>query len=128
MEENTTYQISTSVNDKILEIVVTGIIQRNALDRLRAEVITILRETKTKAILLDSRAAKGPHAISEAYYRARSVPLDVKTVPIAIVEPENMEYQSFYETTAANTNLMMKYFTDIEAARTWLKGRFEDRE
>jgi hypothetical protein len=115
------------VRDEIVEIVLTGKIAKHTLDRLRAEVITILREKNAKAVLADGRAVKRPNEITDAYFRARSVPLDVKILPVAIVELlENRDYQSFYETTAANTGQSMKYFTDIEAARAWLKSRLEE--
>ena len=128
MEENINYKLSTSVRDGIVEIVLTGKITKNALDRLRAEVITILREKNAKAVLVDGRAVKGPNEITDAYFRARSVPLDVKILPVAIVELlENRDYQSFYETTAANTGQSMKFFTDIEAERAWLKSRLIER-
>jgi hypothetical protein len=125
MKENSNYQISTSVRDGIVEVVITGEITKNTLDRLRAEVITILREINPKAVLCDVSALKGPNDITAAYFRARSTPQDVKILPAAIVDlSENKDFQSFYETTAANTGQLLKYFTDIEAARAWLKTMF----
>jgi len=94
---------------------------------LRAEVVTIVREKAAKAMLCDVGALKGPNEITTAYFRARSVPQEVKRLPCAIVELSgNSDYQSFYETTAANAGLTMKYFTDIEAARAWLRSRLEE--
>jgi hypothetical protein len=126
MEEKTNYHLSTSVSDNIVEIVITGELSRNALDKVRADVKSILWDTKAKAILVDSRDVKGPHEIVEAYFRARSVPPEMKIVPTAIVEPsEDKDFHSFYEVTASNTGLTLKFFTDVEAARAWLKSRLE---
>ena len=62
--------------------------------------------------------------IIDAYFRARSIPSDVKILPAAVVDrSENWDYKSFYETTATNAGQSMKWFTDIESARAWLKSR-----
>lgn len=126
MEEKTNYQLSTSVSEEIIEIVITGEVTKNTFNRLHAEVITIVKEKNAKAFLLDIRLLKRPpDEISAAYFRVRNRPLDVKRLPSAIVvDPsENAAYQSFYETTAANVGHSIKFFTDIEAARAWLKSR-----
>lgn len=51
MEDNTNYQLSTSVSDGIVEVIVIGEITDKTLDRLRTEVITIIREKNAKALL-----------------------------------------------------------------------------
>ena len=124
MEENTTYQLSTSVDGKIVEVVVTGELTKTTLDRLRIEVVTLLRETKAEAMLWDSRAVKGPNEIVDAYYRARSVPVDVKNVSCAIVElTENRDYQSFYEVTAGNAGLSCFCAMSIVRCNYWFSIR-----
>ena len=122
MGEKTNYQLSFSVRDGIAEIIIIGELTENSLDSLRAEVITIARENNAKAMLIDARFLNGPNEISQAYFRSRSVPLDVKILPAAIVElSEDKKFQSFYETTAANAGQSMRFFTDIDAARAWLR-------
>jgi hypothetical protein len=37
--------------------------------------------------------------------------------------PENSDYQSFHENTAVNAGMKLKFFTDIDAARAWLKSK-----
>jgi hypothetical protein len=124
MEENTSFQLSYSVNDGIVEIVFTGEITKSTHGRLRAEVITILRENNAAAVLCDVRAMRGPNEIVDAFKRVTSIPSDVASRPCAIVESAvNREFQLFYEATAANAGQSMKYFTDIETARCWLKSR-----
>ena len=125
MKENTDYQLSTSVSDGILEIIIKGELTKNTIDRLHAEVITIIRKEKAKAVLCDVRAARGPNDITAAYFRSRNIPSDVIKLPsAAVVElSTNSDFKSFYETTAANAGHLAKFFTDIEAARAWLKSR-----
>ena len=36
---------------------------------------------------------------------------------------ENAEFQNFYETVAHNAGVKMKWFTDIDIARDWLKRK-----
>ena len=124
MEEKTHFQLSASVNGGIVEIVITGEISKDDLDALQAEVIAILREKNAKSSLCDVRDLKGPHDITGAYYRVRSIPADVKILPSAVVDLSgNRDFQSFYETTAANVGQSIRFFSDIEAARAWLRNR-----
>jgi hypothetical protein len=123
MEEKLNYQLSTSVNEGILEIVLTGELTKYDIDMIRAEIIEIIRNTSTKVILCDVRSARGPQDITEAYYRSRSLPTDIKILPSAIVDrSENWDYKKFYEDTAANAGHSLKWFTDVESARAWLKN------
>lgn len=124
MEENTNYQVTTSVSNGILEIVITGELTKYTIDRIHDEVIKIIRENDAKAILRDIRAVKGPNEIGAAYFRVRSIPPDVKKLPAAVVDlSADIVYKSFYETTAANAGQSMKWFNDIEPARAWLKSK-----
>jgi len=81
MENNTSYQISTSVHDGIVEFTFSGEVTKDTLDSLRAEVVTIIREKNAKAVLNDVRALKGPNVIADAYVRARSVSSGYEKTP-----------------------------------------------
>jgi hypothetical protein len=127
MEEHN-YQIKPFVHDEILELSITGDLTKNDLDKLRTEIITILKKTKVRAFLWDGIIARGPTDIIDAYFRTRSVPIEVtkQIIATAIVEPLiHKEFQSFYETTAANAGISLKYFSDIETARAWLINNLE---
>ncbi len=125
MEEKSDYQISTSVNEGILEIVITGEVTKFTLDRLHTDVITIIKGKNAKAVLCDLSSLKGHFdEYATAYFRARTIPKDVRSLPSAVVDSsKNVAFQSFYETTAANVGHLIKWFTDIDAARTWLKSK-----
>ncbi|MBN1998386.1 hypothetical protein JW935_12585 [candidate division KSB1 bacterium] len=124
MEDQTNYRLSCSVSEGIVEIVITGELTKDTIDNLHVDVIEIIRGKNAKAVLCDVRNLKGPQEIVAAYFRARSLPTDVKILPSAIVErPGNWDFKSFYETTSANVGHIMKWFTDIESARAWLKGK-----
>jgi hypothetical protein len=124
MENKTDYQISSSVHEGIVEIVITGELTSTAFNKLHVEAIEIIRELNAKAVLCDIRALKGPHEFGEAYFRVRNMPQDIKSLSAAIVElPNDKAYQSFHEDAAANVGWPLKWFTDIDAARAWLKSK-----
>jgi hypothetical protein len=46
MGKKINYQLSTSINEGIFELVITGEVTKDTLDQLHAEVITILKGKK----------------------------------------------------------------------------------
>jgi hypothetical protein len=49
------YQISSSVNEGILEIVITGEFRSDSLERIKNEVVAIEKSVNTKSALIDIR-------------------------------------------------------------------------
>ena len=124
MDEKPGYQLCTSVNEGITEITIKGEITENAVDKLKDDVLAILKSTRIRNVVVDVRDIKGRFGPIEAYFRVRSYPTDTPPVNTAIVDlPENAEFESFHETTGRNAGLSMKWFTDINDARTWLKSK-----
>lgn len=123
MDDNVQYQISSSVNDGIIEIIITGEVTDSTVDDLRNEVRTIAWTLNAKALLVDVRAVKGRFGVFDAYYGVSSFPSDRPRISTAVVDlPEHEAYQLFLETTAYNQGLRIKWFTNIDDARTWLKN------
>ncbi len=124
MEKKAKYQISSSVNEGILEIIETGEVTESEVEKLTNEVIAIIKENVAMNVLVDVRGIKGRSGYVEAYIHVRNYPLDRSRANIAIVNlPENTDYEKYQETTALNAGLSWKCFTDIDAARAWLKSR-----
>ncbi|MBN1363845.1 MAG: hypothetical protein JW976_03480 [Syntrophaceae bacterium] len=118
------YQISSSVKDGILEMVLTGELAERDIGDLQDEVIGIILASNVKFFLVDVCAIKGRFGYFEAFKRVRSYPPEVLGVKTAIVDiPENDAYEHFHEITAQNAGLSYKCFTDIDAARAWLKSK-----
>ena len=123
MEKNTEYQISSSVNDGILEIVLSGEVTRSNVEILKNEMTAIITASGIKKVLVDVRAIKGNFGYADAYNRVRNYPRDLLVIQVAFLDnPDKNEFKSFYETTAYNVGLHLKWFTDIDAAKNWLKG------
>ena len=125
MKKKTEHQISSSVNDGILEIVVTGELAENARDNmLLNEVISITKAKSLKNVLVDIRALKGRSGILETYERVRHYPPHMHDLHFAILDiMENADFQSFHKTTAANADMSLEWFSNINAARAWLKSK-----
>ena len=123
MENGTDYQLSTSANEGIIEIVITGEVTEDAVKKLQNEVFAIVKSINARFLIIDVRALKGRFGVTEAYYRVRSYSPDTSRVNTAIVDiEENAAYESFHETTAKNVGRQLQWFTDIDAARAWLKS------
>ena len=119
------YHLSATINDGMIEIVISGEITKEGITTLHNESMTIVKEQKPGAVLYDVREVEGPSEnLADVYFRVRSLPPDIKKLPCAVVlQSENADYQSFYETTSANVGYAIKFFTDIEEARTWIKSK-----
>ncbi|MBN1848591.1 MAG: hypothetical protein JW932_08395 [Deltaproteobacteria bacterium] len=128
MEGTKNYQLSTSVNEGILEIVFAGEVTKNTVENIHTDAITIIREQTPRAILSDIRALNGRYEdFIEAFFRTREMPQHVKTIPSVVVDTsKNKAFQSFYETTAANVGITIKWFHEIEPARAWLKSKIQE--
>lgn len=124
MESEAKYQISSFVNDGILEVTLTGILMTRDVEALQMKVTDIVEAAEAKALLVDSRNLDGRTvSLTEMYISARRDFMDKPKLATAVVDRiENEDLLSFMETTAFNAGWNFKWFTDIDAARAWLKG------
>jgi hypothetical protein len=125
VEKKEKCQISSSVNESILEIIITGEFAASDIEELQNKVADIIQAKEAKNLLVDSRAINGPRiGIVENYTAVRRPFPTIPKVNVAVVDhPENADKGKFLETTAQNAGHSLKYFTDIDAARTWIKSK-----
>lgn len=124
---NSTYKTSTFENEGILEIVITGVVTRSCYENVENEFNTIVKSMTVRKLLLDVREVKGRVGYLDAYSRVRNYSSS-RHIKTAIVDiPENADFQSFQEAAAKKVGLFLKWFTDIDAARAWLKSKGENR-
>jgi len=125
MGQQAEYQISASVNEGILEFILSGEILENQINTMIKELNATILASGVKYILMDVRAIKGRYGYAGAYERVRSHPQEFYgRTKVAMVDlPENSDYRDFHETTALNAGLKLKWFTDTDKARTWLKSK-----
>lgn len=124
METKEEYQISSSVNEGILEFILSGKILENQINTMLEEFNATVLASGVKYVLMDVRAIKGRYGYSGAFKRARSHPTEFYgRIKLAMVDlPENSSYRNFHETTLQNAGINSKWFSDIDAAREWLKS------
>jgi hypothetical protein len=124
MEKEIEYQISSSVNEGILEIILAGEVTGDTLKELRSEILALIKGNGVKNVLLDVRNIKGSMGYGQMYARVREYPLDLHTINIAFIDTsEKMDNESFYEVTGRNIGLNWKWFTETGAARDWLESK-----
>jgi len=121
MEKKAEYQISSSIHQDILEIVLTGEETAGGSEQMKSDIDGIILKHNIKNVVIDVRALKGRLSVIDTYQRVRTYDPDIRKFHLALVDlPENEEYQRFHETTAINAGLRFKYFTDIDKAKAWL--------
>ena len=124
MKKKVEYQMTSSVNEGILEIIITGKVTSDDTEKIMNKIIAVRKSINTKHELIDIRTLKGRLGISETYDFVRKLPSDRLTMNIAFVDiVEYAEYNLFYQATILNAGLSWKWFTDIDAARAWLKSK-----
>lgn len=123
MEKEAKYQISTSVNEGIFEIILKGEVMESAAEKITNEVSAIIKGNSVENVLADVRDIKG-RFFTEAFFGVRNYPSDIYRFKVAIVDiPENTNFQAFHEITAKKSGVSFKYFTNKDAAIDWLKGK-----
>ena len=122
--KETEYQLSSSVNDGIIEVIETGEITESSFKKLIDKVTALIKAHGVKKLLVDIRALKGRFGITETYERVRNYPPEFYGIHISIVDiSDHVDFQRFHETTSLNPGLKFKWANDIDAARTWLKSK-----
>lgn len=126
MRSKSTYNISTSVNEGIVEVVVTGKLTNDSIVKLRNEVRTIVKSINARNVLCDIRMAKGRTGYADTYFRVTESPSFFHNINMVLLDiPENANLRSFHEYTAKNAGIPIKWFTDADDARAWLKRKSE---
>ncbi|MBN1365927.1 MAG: hypothetical protein JW976_14055 [Syntrophaceae bacterium] len=128
IKDQAAYQMSSSMNEGILEVVLTGKLTNRNVDKIISELIVLQKSLNTNDELIDVRKLKGRFDFSEADIFVKTIPSDKPKMNTAFVDTvENADYNSFYEIVTLNAGLSFKTFTDIDIARAWLKSRYSNR-
>ncbi|MGD0279576.1 MAG: STAS/SEC14 domain-containing protein [Smithella sp.] len=120
MEKKEKYQVSSSMNEGFLEIVVKGEVTANTYEDVVNEVNAIIKTNNATRVLADFRAIDKRIEPSEMYRYIRNYNAILFDIQYAIVDlPQNVEYKN----AAINAGLKsLMWFTDMDAARKWIKG------
>ncbi|MGO9214320.1 MAG: hypothetical protein ACLP9S_10550 [Syntrophales bacterium] len=120
MEKKEKCQVTSSVNEGILEIVIEGEVTECTYENMTNGVDAIIKESKANKAIVDFRAVYNCIEPSEIYRYVRNYHSILFTMPYAIVDcPENIHYK----TAAINAGLTsLMWFTDMDAARKWIRA------
>jgi len=124
MKKKANFEMISSLIEGILEIVITGKVTSDDTEIIMNRIIAVRKSMNTKYELIDIRTLQGRLGISETYDFVKKLPSDKLTMNIAFVDiAEYAEYNLFYQATTLNAGLSWKWFTEIDAARAWLKSK-----
>jgi hypothetical protein len=123
MEGKPSYNISTRINGEILEIVSAGEVPHDSVETFTEKVQDIVKSSNTNKMLSDVRELKMPRVCAQAYSRIKKYPSFFCSTTAVVDNPKNADFQLFQEAAAAIFGIKMKYFTDVDSARDWLKDR-----
>ncbi|HES59976.1 MAG: hypothetical protein JW956_15085 [Calditrichaceae bacterium] len=128
MGDDANYKIWISMKNDILEIIISGALTKETIDKLHNDVIGILKKKSPKAVLCDISCLTGRFDdFADAFFRTRNLPKHVTIIPGAVVDTsDDISFISFYETTAANIGQNVKWFNDVKEARNWLKSKVKE--
>ena len=118
MKERAQYQTSTSMNDGVLEIVVTGRVTELDIPHLQKEFKSY-REAECYRMLVDIRALD--KSVNPAILFFVICPERVMDKTAIVDISENKKYKSFWENLANHHMIKLKWFCNIDDARDWLK-------
>jgi hypothetical protein len=113
------YRLSASINDGIIEIILSGTVTRTNVSRLQKEIDS-LRNEKGSRLLIDVRTLNEGSGYHDVLYYIRRP--DKATGKTAILDvPGNDRLETFLKTATLNTHLEARYFSNLDLARNWLK-------
>jgi hypothetical protein len=120
MEKEKEYQISSSVNNGIIEVVIKGDAVGMSYEKMRNELDAIIKASKAEKAIIDVRALNGRIETSEIYRYVRSHSSIIYEIPAVVVDlPQNAKYA----TAVKNAGISFTWFTDMDAAYDWLKSK-----
>jgi hypothetical protein len=117
MEYYTTYQISTSVNDGILEVVLKGTAKGNEFERMMNELDSLLAENFAKEVIIDIRTFEEHIESTTIYHYARKQKFFITGVKTAVVDRQE---KTSFAIALKNAGVPVERFIDIELARKWI--------
>ena len=118
MENKAAYQIWSSVNEGILEFIITGNATGNGFEKLMYEVDSILIANNAKEVIFDIRPFELHIEPTDFYRYARKHNFYIYGVKTAVVDlPE----KASFAIALKNVGLSLERFTDLDSARKWIK-------
>ena len=124
MEEGA-LEVRISWNDKIAVIVLSGHASKSEMAKVADQIVDLIIEDKPQGLLADYRNLDGRLGVVDIYNLIQKYRLRHFTPPrIAILDrPAKEGYFKFHQMVAANVGVYpIRFFTDLDAAMSWLQS------
>lgn len=118
MADTVGYQISLSMNDGILEVVLTGTAIDNDFEKMMYELDNILEINNAKEVILDIRFFEEHIDSTTIYNYARKHGFFITGVKTAVVD---MQEKTSFAIALKNAGVSVERFADMDLARKWIK-------
>ena len=118
MENVSAYQISSSVNDGILEVVITGNAMGSGFKKMMYELDDILKANFAKEVIFDIRYFREHIDSGTMYNYFRERDFFMKGVKTAVVD---FQEKTSFAIALRNAGVFVERFADIDLARKWIK-------
>jgi hypothetical protein len=117
MEYYTSYQIVSSVNDGILEVVLKGTAKGNEFEKMMNELDFLLSENYAKEVIIDIRNFEEHIESTTIYHYARKQKYFITGVKTAVVDRQE---KTSFAVALKNAGVPVERFIDVELARKWI--------
>ncbi|HOU50371.1 MAG: anti-sigma factor antagonist [Smithella sp.] len=129
MGRNAEYEITSSVKDGVFEVTLVGELSESNVEKMQRDFSSIIKANGVQDMLVDIRDLDGRFMVESAYRHIERILTDQPNVNIAIVDfPDNLDFASHFEKSTMQSGQSLKCFTDMDAARAWLKSNKEENE
>jgi len=119
MTEKAKCHVLWSVNEGVLEIVYKGEVTHDTFEDVLNETNAIIEANKAKKVIADCRACGNKTEPSQWYHYLRNYHHSILETRYAVVDiPEN---EKFKTATMKAGLTSLAWFTDMDAARKWMK-------
>lgn len=124
-----TYQVEYLEDEKLVHVRFQGRVEISHIKASIVDVIAVASRVKCPRILIDLQEAEVQASISDLYAlpdfvagRVREAGGGGIKILRAFVVPQWRKEMQFYEDTTHNRGQNTRVFTEIDAARAWLRG------
>ncbi len=117
------YELTSSIDQGILEVTLTGKGGKEKAVEILYKISDLVKTFQPKSVLIDAQLMQDRMDLMDSYHLIHSLPPGTPHLKSAVVDrKENKEISDFCETVSENAGYIIRFFTDREAALTWLKS------
>lgn len=121
------YDVRFIEKEDIIEVISSGDLTKQDMERTRDEIIKICMEKFARKILVDATILKSTPAKYEMYFVLTGFPEGLKVAFVVSVFSEILNGVAFMEYVGEKQGQTVKIFRSREAAKKWLQNNEKDK-